>query len=123
MNLAAADIVYSIFQIPQLIFIHISTHPDGLAGNISCILRDGVLAWVGGASSLFTLAAIATERYYAVIYPFRNKIKLTMRKLKVCLWGNTLPHFFHIWVKLKFDSLFEINSGISSKIHLILLSD
>lgn len=76
--------MYSIFLTPELILSHISTHPEGVTGKVLCTLTtDGNLAWVGGASSVITLVAIATERYYAVIYPHGNKGKLTMRKLKV----------------------------------------
>lgn len=86
MNLAAADITYSVFLIPELILSHTSTHPEGVTGRILCtLLTGGTFAWVGAISSVITLVAIATERYYAVIYPYGNKGKLTIRKLKVCL--------------------------------------
>lgn len=89
MNLAVADIIYSILIIPQLILSHVSTHPEGVTGKVLCTLvTDGTFAWVGGISSTISLVAIATERYYAVIYPLGNKRKLTMNKLKVCGWDN-----------------------------------
>ena len=47
------------------------------------LLADASLTWLGGNASVFTLVAIAIERYYAVIFPHENKGKLTMRKLKV----------------------------------------
>ena len=84
MNLAVADIVYSMFLIPVLIMRFISTHPEGRTGEVLCsFLTDGNFAWVGASSSVVTLVAIALERYYAVIYPLGNKGKLTARKLKV----------------------------------------
>ena len=83
-NLAVADITYATFYIPKIIWDHIAIHPKGLFGRILCaLLTDAALAWVGGASSIFTLVAVATERYYSVIYPHGNKGKLTKRKLKV----------------------------------------
>ena len=73
------------FFLPQYIFIHAFTHPDGVTGDAFCkLLTGGNLAWVGGAASVFTLVTIAIERYYAVMYPHGNKGKLTNRKLKVC---------------------------------------
>ena len=36
------------------------------------------------------LVAIAIERYFAVIHPLGNKGKLTMGRLKVGLWANTM---------------------------------
>ena len=64
--------------------IHNFIHPDGVAGNILCrLLTGGNFAWVGAGASVFTLVTIATERYFAVMYPFENKGKLSSRKLKV----------------------------------------
>ena len=89
MNLAVGDITYATFNIPQLVISHINGHPEGVAGRVLCIFRNGLLAWVGECASVFTLVAIATERYYAVIYPLGNKGKLTIRKLKVTFSGST----------------------------------
>ena len=88
-NLAVADIIYSTFLIPELIFSHMFTDLEGFTGKVVCMLRKGMLSWIGGNSSLVTLVAIAVERYYAVIYPLRNKGTLTTGKLKVCHWANT----------------------------------
>ncbi|KAL9957299.1 hypothetical protein ACROYT_G038918 [Oculina patagonica] len=90
LNLAFADMTVATFFIPQYIFTHAFTHPDGVAGDVFCrLLTGGNLAWVGGACSVFTLVTIAIERYYAVMYPHGNKGKLTNNKLKViipCSW-------------------------------------
>ena len=98
MNLAVGDITYATFNIPQLVISHINGHPEGVAGRVLCIFRNGLLAWVGEYASVFTLVAIATERYYAVIYPLGNKGKLTIRKLKVTFSGSTavLTQYFPI---------------------------
>ena len=84
-NLAVADIMYATFIAPKVFFKLILNHPDVVTGTILCkFLTDGNVASVGAASSIVTLVAIAIERYYAVMYPFGNKGKLTKRKLKVC---------------------------------------
>ena len=89
MNLAVADMTVATFFVPQYIFIHTFTHPDGVTGTVFCrLLTGGNLAWVGGAASVFTLVVIAIERYYAVMYPHGNKGKLTNRKLKVCYYKD-----------------------------------
>ena len=83
-NLAVADVVYSLFLIPMVILTHITSHPDGISGKVLCtLLTDGNLAFVGSASSYITLTAIAFERYYAVVYPQGNNGSLNMRKVKV----------------------------------------
>ena len=84
LNLAVADMTVAIFLGPVYIFGHTFTHPDGMTGTILCKLITGEsFAWFGSAASVFTLVAIAIERYYTVIYPHGNKWKLTNRKLKV----------------------------------------
>ncbi|XP_078349122.1 pyroglutamylated RF-amide peptide receptor-like [Oculina patagonica] len=90
-NLAAADIIYAMFIIPKTFFKLIFTHPDRVTGTVLCkLVTRGNFAWVGGHSSIITLIAIAIERYYAVVYPFGNKWKLTKRKLKVIIPGSWL---------------------------------
>ena len=85
MNLAVADIVYSTFMIPPTIVSHNVSHPEGVTGIVLCALLTGeTVAWVGAYASAFTLIPITIERYFAVVYPYGNKGKLTMRKLKVC---------------------------------------
>ena len=84
LNLAVADMMVALFVAPRFILIHFFKHPDGLAGTWVCkLLTGGNLTWTGGACSVFTLVAIAFERYYAVMYPYGNKGKLTYNKLKV----------------------------------------
>ncbi len=84
-NLAIADIVYAAFIGPEVILKFASIHPEGMTGTVLCkLLTGGTVAWIGAASSVVTLVAIAIERYYAVVYPLGNKGKLTERKLKVC---------------------------------------
>ena len=84
LNLAIADIMYATFIAPRVYFQLTFNHPDGVIGTFLCkFVTDGSVAWIGGASSIVTLTAIAIERYYAVMYPHGNKWKLTEQKLKV----------------------------------------
>ena len=82
-NLAVGDIIYVTFHITELLYRHIATHPDGFTGKVAFLLRNGTLQWLGTGSSIFTLVAVAFERYFAMLYPYGNKGKLTVRKLKV----------------------------------------
>ena len=41
--------------------------------------------WTGATASAFSLDAIAFERYFAVMHPYRNAGKLTHGKLKVSM--------------------------------------
>lgn len=83
-NVAVADIIFATFLTPRFILSQFFTHPVGLTGTVLCrLLTGGTLGWVGGASSAFTLMAIAIERYYAVMYPLVNKGRLTKQKIRV----------------------------------------
>jgi len=84
LNLAVADMMVALFIAPRFLLSHLFTHPDGMTGTLLCKLLTGsIFTWVGGAASVFTLVAIAFERYYAVTYPYGNKGKMTYNKLKV----------------------------------------
>lgn len=65
----------------RFVVVHLFKHPEGMSGTLLC--KSHNFTWVGGAASVFTLLAIAFERYYAVVYPYGNKGKLTFEKLKV----------------------------------------
>ena len=100
LNLAVADMMVALFITPRFILSHFFTHPDGKTGTLFCkLLTGGNFTWTGGAASVFTLVAIAFERYYAVIYPYGNKGKLTYNKLMVseteCVWMRRMS-----WVNL-----------------------
>ena len=83
-NLAVADILYAVFIAPDVYFRLTATHPEGMTGTVLCkLLTGGIIAWIGATSAIVTLAAIAIERYYAVVYPFGDKGNFTKRKLKV----------------------------------------
>ena len=86
-NLAVADIIYAIFTIPKMVLTHIQ--PNGATGKL--LYTFGTFAWVGAASSVFTLVAVAVERYWSVVHPYGGSGKrLTIRKLRVWSKSNTL---------------------------------
>lgn len=89
MNLAIADMVVAIFFVPRHLLVHTFRHPEGVAGTLVCkLLTGGNLAWVGGTASIVTLIAIATERYFTVVYPLGNRSKLTNGRLKVIILSS-----------------------------------
>ena len=83
-NLAAGDILVGVFFGIQFIITPVIKHPGGSTGDILCkLVTGGVPGWVGAVASIFTLVAIAIERYYAVIFPHRRRGKLTTTKLLI----------------------------------------
>jgi len=109
-NLAVADVLYAAFMVPRFFFQFSFKHPDGETGTVLCkLLTAGIAAWVGAASSVITLAAIAVERYYAVTYPLGNRAELTKRKLKVGHLKKDYPYD-----EALFDITFPEQSYISA---------
>ena len=82
-NLAVADIIYAIFNIPYMVLTHSSIQPNGATGKL--LYTFGTFAWVGAASSVFTLVTVAVERYWSVVHPYGGLEKCEKRIFKMCL--------------------------------------
>ena len=83
-NLALADILIGLSILPQYVLRFAFDHPQGDLGDGLCkFFTGGNFIWVGGAASLFTLMAIAFERYFAVLRPYTALGKITAKKLKI----------------------------------------
>ena len=81
-NLAVADILVGIFFGIQFIITPTLNHPAGRTGDLLCkLITGGVPGWVGAVTSVFSLIAIAIERYFAVMYPYSQRGKLTKTKI------------------------------------------
>ena len=97
-NLATADIIVAVFIGIPFVVTPTITHPEGKMGDVLCkLFTGGNLGWVGALASVFTLVAVAIERYGAVLYPHSQKGKLTKTKiivLVVTCW--TLSALFSI---------------------------
>lgn len=81
-NLATADIVVAVFIGIPFVVTPSLTHPEGKTGDVLCkLFTGGNVGWIGALASVFTLVAVAIERYGAVLYPHSQKGKLTKTKL------------------------------------------
>ena len=81
-NLAASDIMVALFIIPVYVIKWAFHHPSGTAGDFLCkFITGGNFIWIGGAASAFSLVVVAIERYFAVVYPFGDRWRLTNRRL------------------------------------------
>ena len=106
--------MFATFIAPQYILSQTFTHPGGVTGKVLCkLLTGGNFAWVGAASSVFTLVNISMERYYAVMYPLSNKGNLSECKLMV---SDVLrkSHFTIVSDGLSSITLFHKISGIKT---------
>lgn len=83
-NLAVADILVGVFFVIQSIITPALTHPENKTGDFLCkFVTGGILGWVGAVASVFSLVAIAIERYYAVMFPHSQRGKLTKTKITI----------------------------------------
>lgn len=83
LNLAVGDILVAVFFGIQYIITPTVTHPTGLTGDLLCkLVTGGVPGWVGAVTSVFSLVAIAIERYSSVVFPHNQDRRLTKRKVK-----------------------------------------
>lgn len=111
LNLAVADIMVVSFVAPRFIFIHAFDHPDGIFGTLICKLFTGSnFSWLGGSASVYSLVAISVERYFAVVHPYGNRGKLTLKKLKYVILACwvlavvfNLPLFLTVYYNEKID--------------------
>ncbi|XP_068670547.1 pyroglutamylated RF-amide peptide receptor-like [Montipora foliosa] len=87
-NLAVADIVYPSFVLSHFIVSLRIISADEMPGNAICMFLSKT-AWTGAVAGVFTMIAIAKERYNTIVHPHGDKGKLTTQNLKViipCSW-------------------------------------
>ena len=84
LNLAASDILVGVFFGIQFIVTPVLAHPGGATGDLLCkFVTGGVPGWIGAVTSVFSLVAIAIERYFAVMFPHSLRGKLTSAKVLI----------------------------------------
>ena len=80
-NLAVTDTLTGIFFIPMIVFGFIPNEAEGTAAKLLCkFIVHGTLMFPCAKVSAFSLAAIAFERYQAVVHPFRVRKNITKKK-------------------------------------------
>ncbi|KAJ7331169.1 hypothetical protein OS493_020872 [Desmophyllum pertusum] len=85
-NLAVADLTVALFSSVQFIITPVIQHPTGVKGTMLCkFITGGNPAWIGAIASIFSLIAMAFERYCAVLYPHSIRLKLTKRRILVLI--------------------------------------
>ena len=72
-HLAVADLLVAVFFIPPCVLSHFIEQPGGVTGDVLCkFITGGTLGWAAASASSFLLVAVAFERYYATLHPFRS---------------------------------------------------
>ncbi|XP_072170609.1 QRFP-like peptide receptor [Diadema setosum] len=89
--LAAADLLASVFMIPHPVPL---TVPSSFLGELYCkVVYNSMFRWVSFDASIFTLTAIAIERYIAVAYPFHFKYLVTRKRVVFVIVANWIVGF------------------------------
>ncbi|XP_072170608.1 cholecystokinin receptor-like [Diadema setosum] len=89
--LAAADLIASVFMIPHPVPL---TVPSSVLGQLYCkVVYTSMFRWVSFDASIFTLTAIAVERYIAVAYPFHFKHLVTRNRVVVVIVASWILGF------------------------------
>nr|XP_054592675.1 neuropeptide FF receptor 2-like [Nothobranchius furzeri] len=84
LNLAISDLLVGIFCMPTTLVDNIIT--GWPFGSIVCKL-SGMVQGISVSASVFTLVAIAVDRFRCIVYPFKQKLTITTSKLIiVVIW-------------------------------------
>uniref|UniRef100_A0AAY4ASL3 Neuropeptide FF receptor 1 n=1 Tax=Denticeps clupeoides TaxID=299321 RepID=A0AAY4ASL3_9TELE len=82
LNLAVSDLLVGVFCVPTtLIDSLISGWPFD---QITCTMSN-LVQGMSVSASVFTLVAIAFDRFTGIVYPFRHRIRPVMALLAICL--------------------------------------
>ena len=86
-HLAVADLLVAVLFIPPCVLSHFVQQPGGVLGDVLCMfITAGTLGWAAASTSSFLLVAVAFERYYATLHPFRSLSRSRSRWLVPVLW-------------------------------------
>ena len=86
-HLAVADLLVAVFFIPPCVLSYFIEQPGGVIGDVLCkFITGGSLGWAAASTSSFLLVAVAFERYYATLRPFRSLSRSPSQWLVPLLW-------------------------------------
>ena len=87
-NMSFSDLLYTVIAIPPLV-TGILGHPFSVHGHLGTFICKFMNAMAFGliASSVLTLAAIAYDRFFAIVFPLRKlKIQSCLKRIIVFIW-------------------------------------
>jgi len=92
-HLAICDMLVGMFLFPRHVFLGLYDHPSGLVGDLLCkFLTYGIMAWLPSCASVYTLLAIAWERYNAIMKPLKRR--LSKKKIRYAIVLSWVLGFF-----------------------------
>ncbi|XP_049593353.1 neuropeptide FF receptor 2 [Syngnathus scovelli] len=82
LNLAVSDLLVGIFCMPTTLVDNIIT--GWPFGNLVCKV-SGTVQGISVSASVFTLVAIAVDRFRCIVYPFKQKLTIATSKLIIAV--------------------------------------
>uniref|UniRef100_A0A3P8XP11 Neuropeptide FF receptor 1 n=1 Tax=Esox lucius TaxID=8010 RepID=A0A3P8XP11_ESOLU len=82
LNLAVSDLLVGIFCIPTTLVDNLIT---GWPFTNTVCKMSGLVQGMSVAASVFTLVAIAVDRFRCIVYPFQPKLTLTVAKVTIAM--------------------------------------
>uniref|UniRef100_A0A665VA59 Neuropeptide FF receptor 2 n=1 Tax=Echeneis naucrates TaxID=173247 RepID=A0A665VA59_ECHNA len=82
LNLAISDLLVGIFCMPTTLVDNIIT--GWPFGSVVCKL-SGMVQGISVSASVFTLVAIAVDRFRSIVYPFKQKLTIATSKLIIII--------------------------------------
>ncbi|KAM6984922.1 neuropeptide FF receptor 2-like [Aplochiton taeniatus] len=82
LNLAISDLLVGIFCMPTTLLDNIIT--GWPFGSVVCKL-SGMVQGISVSASVFTLVAIAVDRFRCIVYPFKQKLTISTSKLIIVI--------------------------------------
>uniref|UniRef100_A0A3Q3K236 Neuropeptide FF receptor 2 n=1 Tax=Monopterus albus TaxID=43700 RepID=A0A3Q3K236_MONAL len=82
LNLAISDLLVGIFCVPTTLVDNIIT--GWPFGSMVCKL-SGMVQGISVSASVFTLVAIAVERFHCIVYPFKQRLTIATSKLIIVI--------------------------------------
>ena len=112
-NLAVTDAIIGVFSIPMIVFGFIPNKAEGTAALLLCkFIVHGTVILLCSQVSAYSLAAIAFERYQAVIHPLKVKQNVTKRKTFLFI---TITWILAICITIPWFLGLDLDGGVPQK--------
>lgn len=124
-NLAAADLIVGCFALPMSVDAYVR---EALSEHYTLLPRDEarrVGYFISCTASLFSLAALTVDRFIAITYPMKYRIKLNSRRtamISLALWITSIgfPFLYFEVGYLKYQFFFANTAVVSTFVVLCL---
>ena len=124
-NLAAADLIVGCFALPMSVEFYIR---EASTKQVTLLPRDDarrVGSFISCTASLFSLAAMSLDRFFAITNPMEYRAKLNSRRATVILlsiWTISigLPFLYFSVGYLKYQFFFAITAVVTTFVVLCL---